>query len=181
MSKSKLFFLGIVLAVLMPVFVSCGGTQTITVNGMPGTVIGDPSNQQIAVIDQTGTAKILLKRKAGYIPYLYATAPGSDVPVPFALDYKTKGTAGNSVALGGAYTLAGIGAIGVLTAATMLALSGDSDGKSNSDMTNTGAVILGVGVAAAGAGYGLYEVSDPKGKKTYNYLQNQTTNNDLVK
>ena len=63
----------------------------------------------------------------------------------------------------------------------MLALSGDSDGKSNSDMTNTGAVILGVGVAAAGAGYGLYEVSDPKGKKTYNYLQNQTTNNDLVK
>lgn len=181
MSKSKLFFLGIVLAVLMPVFVSCGGTQTITVNGMPGTVIGDPSNQQIAVIDQTGMAKISLKRKAGYIPYLYATAPGSDVPVPFALDYKAKGTAGNSMALGTAYTLATLGAGAAIGGLAILLASGESDGKSNSDMTNTGAIVAGAGVAVMGIGYGLYEVSDPSGKKTYNYLPNQTTNNDLVR
>ena len=42
------------------VFSSCSSSQTITVTGIPGTIISNPSNKQLAVIQQSGEAKIKL-------------------------------------------------------------------------------------------------------------------------
>jgi hypothetical protein len=61
--KKHLFiflFMGLFSATLS----SCSSSQTFTVQGIPGTVITNPSNKQLAVIDHSGQAKIKLKRKA---------------------------------------------------------------------------------------------------------------------
>lgn len=80
---------------------SCA-SQKIDVYGVPGTVVTtSDGSTTLAVIDQSGTAKVKLRRKDGYQLFLQAKAPGSDKNVPFALDYldKNRTDLNNSLAI----------------------------------------------------------------------------------
>lgn len=89
MKTSKLSF--VIIAICTIAMTSCvKSTQTFTVQGKPGTSITTPKGEHIAMIDGTGQAKIQLKRKQGYYPYMLAKEPNSTKNVPFALDYKDK-------------------------------------------------------------------------------------------
>ena len=85
----KKTIVGCLLAAIL-LFESCA-SQKINVHGASGTVITTlDGSKTLAVIDQSGTARIKLKRNDGYQPFLQAKAPGSDKYIPFALNYKDK-------------------------------------------------------------------------------------------
>lgn len=166
--KKHLFiflFMGLFSATLS----SCSSSQTFTVQGIPGTVITNPSNKQLAVIDHSGQAKIKLKRKEGYYHYLQAQAPGSYLQVPFALDYKDrKGTIGK----------VGCG-LGLLSSTALIveALT-ISDDKSDKSL---GIVALGTGAMAV-LGYSMALADMPGDEnRVYNYQKKQITNNDIIR
>lgn len=68
--------------------------QKFIVHGEPGTVITSMNGTKtLATIDQSGMAMIKFDsnvRISGYIAFLQAKSPNSDVYVPFALDYKDR-------------------------------------------------------------------------------------------
>lgn len=81
----------IILIAIMVLMTSCY-TQKFYVVGDPGTVIASLNGYYtLATIDQSGEAEIKIKdRKIGYMAFLQAKSPNSDVFVPFALDYKDR-------------------------------------------------------------------------------------------
>lgn len=82
----KIITIFIVAVVLMN---SSCNTQKFYVAGEPGTVITSlGGSETLAIIDQSGVAKIELNRKKGYVAFLQAKAPNSNNFIPFALDYK---------------------------------------------------------------------------------------------
>ncbi len=149
------------------VFSSCSSSQTITVTGIPGTIISNPSNKQLAVIQQSGEAKIKLKRKEGYYHYLQAQAPGSYLQVPFALDYKNHKTTIGWI---------GAGLTGISSAAAIVeAASLDLD--ENSSMIIMGGTAL---AALIGAGMTLADVPGEQ-YNAFKYQKKQITNNDIIR
>ena len=147
------------------VFSSCSSSQTITVTGIPGTIISNPSNKQLAVIQQSGEAKIKLKRKEGYYHYLQAQAPGSYLQVPFALDYKNRKATLGWVGLG-------LGVVGS-AAEIVAACSGGSDFVIP--------LVIGSGSLAV-AGYSMALIEEPGDpKRAYKYQKKQITNNDIIR
>ena len=165
------FILIAIVGVLALSLSSCSSSQTFTVQGTPGTIITNPQNQQLAVIDNSGQAQIKVKRKEGYMHYLQAQAPGSSLPVPFALDYKNNGK--RCITRGTGRTIMFIGAIVELSGALALALGGDA-------ATTSGAVMVGGGAACAGLGFAMGAANNPI-NYDYDYQKTQTTNNDIVK
>lgn len=92
--KHRIFSFAIV-ALFVTLLSSCYGKHKIVVEGMPGTVILGPDNKQLAMIDNKGKVKIKMQSSISeytipiyYVPFLQAKAPGSNVAVPFAIDYK---------------------------------------------------------------------------------------------
>lgn len=162
----KYIFLFFLMSLFAATLSSCSSSQTITVQGIPGTVITNPSNKQLAVIDHSGQAQIKLKRKEGYYHYLQAQAPGSYLQVPFALDYKNrKGTIGK-IGIG----LGLVGSVAeIIEALTM------SDDKSSVG------IIVATGAAAI-LGYSM-ALADMPGEqnRVYNYQKKQITNNDIIR
>lgn len=157
-----------VLVMLTVSFSSCSTSQTFTVQGVPGTVITTPQNQQVAVVDNSGQAKIELKRKGGYLHYLQAQTPGSNLMVPFALNYNDnhsrsiqRGTAQSIMLVGGLVELGGA-----------LALIGGT--------STVSIIMVGGGAAFAGIGFLLGAANNPI-DYDYDYQKEQSTNNDIVK
>ena len=66
---------------------SCNIAQKIVIIGNPGTKIYDTNEKYLTTINNTGTASIKLAREEAYHYFLQAQAPQSDILVPFALDY----------------------------------------------------------------------------------------------
>lgn len=119
---------------------SCN-TQKIIVNGEPGTVITTVDGQTtLAVIDQSGTAEIKMKRKEYYIPFLQAKAPNSNELIPFALDY-------------------------------------ENHNRTTPNWIIGFAILVPVGYL--GPSYIFFNRSDSK--FDYDYLEQQQTNNDLIR
>ena len=156
-------------------------------NGYPGTIIATPEGNALAQIDHTGTTQITMQRSGGYYHYLLAQAPNSDLPVPFALDYKDHNRNGAKYALegfGGTVGFAG----GVATIACLAVAIGSGGLKSGANKEDEkefekyfGLSLAGVGVALAGAGIWAGGNSMSEVKRNYDYLQQQTTNNDIIR
>lgn len=148
-----LFLLGLVVTLLS----SCH-TQTFTVHGQPGTVISY-NGQQLAVIDQSGEAQITAHRtyQGGYQHYYLAQAPGSNVKVPFALDYVDR----NRVPLFNASQWLAFPTLSLSYFIITPALYGVEGLLVGSDYdSNTQRVLL---------------------RQQYDYLKHQSTNNDLIR
>lgn len=150
MNKHFVFFL-FLFWVAMASLTSCQ-TQTFTVYGTPGTVISY-NQKQLAVIDQTGTAQITTRRREGYHHFYQAQAPGSDVKVPFAMDYTDRHWArvANVVYPLAMVSLVGLPFLGTYGLINIHDLPGSWDDYN--------------GVL----------------RQQYNYLKHQSTNNDLIR
>lgn len=171
--KKHSIFLVFLLGVLLPLLSSCSTTQTFTVRGVPGTVISK-DNMQIAVIDQTGQAQIKTDRESGYQQFYLAKAPNSNLQVPFALDYVNHSRENSIYAsrfTGGYFTTAGC--LSIIIGA---AISKDK----HSEKTGLNIILLGVGVGLASIPFYSSYSKDPI-DYNYDYLQLQTTNNDLIR
>lgn len=165
------FILLIIASIFALSLSSCSTSQTFTVQGIPGTVITNPKNQHLAVIDNIGKTEIKLKRKDGYIHFLQAQAPGSSLSVPFALDYKDNGKRCLSRGLG--QTLAFMGGVLALSGSLSMLIGGES-------AMTPGVIMTGAGGALAGLGFALGAANLPI-NYDYDYLKIQTTNSDILK
>lgn len=153
---------------------SCTVTQKITVVGRPGTTIYDPNDKILGTIENTGKTTLEISRNDGYYAFLQAQTPGSNILVPFALDYKD---CHRQLAQGFAtYTglaLVGVGAVFGLAAAIAGATEADDIARDFAFVT--------LGTVGAGVGsmlpWLLRSVPDPD----FNYTDIQKTNEDLIK
>ena len=169
--KQRNIFLTALIVMFALTLTSCSTSQTFTVQGTPGTIITTPQNQQVAVIDNSGTAKVEIKRNMGYLHYLQAQAPGTSVTVPFALDYKNNGS--RAISRGAGQGIISVGAIVALGGGLGLLLGGDA-------AMTPGAIMVGGGAALALSGCALGAANDPI-KYDYDYEKVQSANNDIVK
>ncbi len=153
---------------------SCGPakTLTVTVNGTPGTTIADPDQKQLAVIDDSGQAVVEVNPYK-YYAFLWSKAPGSNVYVPFALDFKNNNKhATNSFCRGFGIALASIGVVLDITG-TVMAICEVPAGVP--------LMLSGLGLSGAGIWMGItaenrLEYADVDG--SFDYLIQQT-NDDL--
>lgn len=78
---------------------SCSTFQKITVLGEPETEIYTPNLEKVGTIKSDGKGEITLPRD-GYYPFLLSCNGGSDIKIPFALDYKNKSYNGTRILCG---------------------------------------------------------------------------------
>lgn len=163
----------IIFTLFLGILSSCKMTQTFTVFGAPGTVIStkgiiNSTQEQLAVIDQTGQAKIALERWGGFDHFLLAQAPGSNVQVPFALDYKN-------------HNRESWGAIGV-TSAGVLEIGGLITAVVGGVTNNKSISLIGVGIVLASLPFwATAKFSMRPNLFNYDYIKVQSTNNDLIR
>lgn len=162
------FLLGVFAVILS----SCNTTQTFTVHGTPGTVISK-GQQQLAVIDQSGQTTITLKSSDGYYHFLNAQAQGTNIPVPFALDYKdhSRSTEANLFTSWN-LILPLIGASGLITGTVIEAKSGGGGSGLTPILIGSAAIVLWVPSLIS-----MLKSDFPD----FDYLNDQFTNNDLIR
>lgn len=174
--KSIKFFSCVFIGLLALMLSSCNTPQNFVVQGQPGTVICSPTNERLAVIDNTGTAQVTLYRKNDYFHYLQAQAPGSNQWVPFALDYKDHNRTRRGVLWGTGMILCS--SVTVSSAATGIAFAATG--------LEAGGILTAAGIGAAGCTIlGLiapkYAFNAGKYGSDYDYLPQQSTNEDLLR
>ncbi|MEE0921154.1 MAG: hypothetical protein U0L47_01515 [Paludibacteraceae bacterium] len=168
-TKLTLLFVGILFALS-----SCNVTQKITVVGRPGTTIYDTNDRMLGTIENTGKTTLEISRNDGYYAFLQAQAPGSNILVPFALDYQDcRRQLGQNIGTYTGFTLAIIGSVCGITAAVASALEADDISRGFAFVT-LGTVGAGVGLMLPCL---LRSVPDPD----FNYTDIQKTNEDLIK
>ncbi len=168
-TKLTLLFVGILFALS-----SCNVTQKITVVGRPGTTIYDTNDRMLGTIENTGKTTLEISRNDGYYAFLQAQAPGSNILVPFALDYKDcRRELGQSIGTYAGATIAIMGSICGLTA-MIAGLQGDDDISSAFAITGLGCIGVGVGTMLPCI---FRSIPDPD----FNYTDTQKTNEDLIK
>lgn len=173
MKKINIFLL-IALGIFLVSLSSCSSSQTFMVQGVPGTVISSPTNQRLAVLDNMGQAQIKTKRKEGYYHYLQAQVPGSNLQVPFALDYKNNSRAAQRGACAfGEYTFM-VASIGCSIGSIACLLAGEE-----------GPIVgylLGGALGSIGVG-GLFSIGNPSDiiNRDYDYQKQQITNSDILR
>lgn len=167
----------LIIASILPMIVaSCSSYTSLMVSGKPGTVIQDGDGKILGTIDQTNEVEVQLDRNS-YYAYLLSVSPGSEKPVPFALEYDTnmgkyrRAQAGNVIGVG----LAGAG-LGLMLPGTILMCV---------DALLAGGILLGSGaglgiISALGLGLPCsYSLSCDDVEHCYRYLSYQTTNEDM--
>lgn len=175
----KSFFNIIIFFFTSITLLSCASSQTFYVNGTPGTIITTPTNERIAQIDNSGQAKITLKRNLGYFPFLEAQTPYSNIKVPFALDYKNKNrNVPKYILLGTGCSIAFLGLVTTLSGGLGYLLEGAYAG----DVAyGWDAMMLMGGITTLfGAGLGIWGGSMEQLDRNYDYLENQSINNDII-
>ena len=177
MKKSNIL-LFITLGIFLLTLSSCSSSQTFMVQGEPGTIITNPQNQQIAIIDNSGKVSLKMKRKYGYTHYLQSKAPDSNIFVPFALDYSNHSRAFSRdfEIYGGSFIL-GAGALACIVAGAM-ALGGDFSEAGGPTFLGSGlgAMLIG-GIICTDGAFKDADAID----YDYDYLKKQKTNNDIIK
>lgn len=175
----KSFFNIIIFFFISITLFSCASSQTFYVNGTPGTIITTPSNERIAQIDNSGQAKITFKRKLGYLPFLEAQSPYSNIKVPFALDYKNKNrNVPRYILLGSGYSLVFVGLVTTLTGGLGHLLEGASAGDVVYGFESM--MLMGGLTTLFGSGLGMWGGSMEQLDRNYDYLENQSINNDII-
>lgn len=166
-------------ALLCIVAYSCKTTQKMSINTTPGTEIYTPMLDRIAVADNSGVAHVVLPSD-GYYAYLLSKPSGSDLLVPFALDYKkNKYTATKILGYaGGVISYAGF----------MAAIFGGVDVASTDSgeepmFGGTPLLVGGLGMLAAGGsmlGVSLGRMSQTCNDYQFEYLGDQKANQDMT-
>lgn len=151
-------------------------------NGYPGTIIATPEGNALAQIDHTGTTQITIQRSGGYYHYLLAQAPNSDLPVPFALDYKDHNRNGAKYALEGFGGTVGIaGGASVLFGLVGAIIKTKDEGDDANTKFLGGLALAGIGAGLVGGGIYLCGENMEQKERNYDYLNQQTTNNDIIR
>lgn len=157
------------------ILASCSTSQKVTVSGISGTEIYIPGETSpIGKIPRSGQVQIELKDKT-YHPFLLSKSYGSDIYVPFALDYKHKNVAGVKFLNTFGWVLASAGLAAEIPG-IIIALADDED--------PLGPILYGGGVGLLGMGAALGAPAEGKlDQETYRYevqyLNKQHTNGDI--
>lgn len=164
----------VALLILLIVVSSCSSTQKFTVNGTPGTKIYTPKKECIGTIPSDGKLKMELPSD-GYYAYMLSNTNGSDLFVPFALDYKKCNREGVKTmkALGVPIYYSG------LITSTVGFIVWAANGS------EAAGAIASVGAAAAGVGGALGIPAAQRMEQTsydwnFKYLGSQSTNEDMA-
>lgn len=149
-------------------FVSCTSVRKVKIVGEPGTIIEVPSQNDTYRIDDKGEVVVSLSEDY-YHAYLLSTAPGSNLKVPFALNYRKN----NSVYW---KTPVGCGFLGIYFMGMIYGTIGL--------IVDAGTDFVGVSFAAAGIGGlcslpGMIDIGDHDIQHKYKYLKEHKTNDDL--
>ncbi len=166
--KNNKYFMAVVAAVAM--MSSCSSYKKIKIEGIPGTVISVPNEDKSYTIDASGKTTVKLEDDK-YYAFLLSQAPGCDVAVPFALNYKKNNTVYLIQPL--AYGFMGIGIGSSLTSISALLLAGTAA----EDIVGV-TMLLGLGATLAGFPF-LLKSEDNDVNHKYKYLKRHTTNDDL--
>ena len=164
MKKTIIF---VFLFVCVFAFISCTSVRKVKIVGEPGTIIEVPSQNDTYRIDDKGEVVVSLNEDY-YHAYLLSTAPGSDLKVPFALNYKKNNNIYWKEPLG--YGLMGLYFDGLIFLTVGFLVDA--------------AELVVVGCAAAGIG-GLGslplvpDLEDHDIQHKYKYLKKHKTNDDL--
>lgn len=157
-----------ILVLIMIVFSSCSTTEKFQVAGTPSTEIYTPSYQKVGTIGADGKANIELTSDA-YYAYLLSKAPGTEIYIPFALDYDKKNRVGLQLveAAGCVMTLGGL----------VIAITG-------SCTLEDGPALLAFGGTATVAGIAMWagahkKLSQKAYKHKFKYVENQQINDDI--
>ena len=145
------------------VFTSCSTKQSIIVSGIPGTVIQTQNHDDIAIIDDSGHATITMDKYPYHVDlFLLAKAPDSDVSVPFALDYKDINRDNSTLLL--------CGGLALMATSPIFMLSGSTAGGIVGSLEFIAGIVCSMqAIMITTIGY-----------DDFDYLKNQTTNNDLI-
>lgn len=163
--KNIIYFMAVVAAVAM--MSSCSSYKKIKIEGTPGTVISVPNEDKSYTIDASGKTTVKLEDDK-YYAFLLSQAPGCDVAVPFALNYKKNNTV---------YFMQPIACeiIGLSFGASIFTIMTSLGGASDLAAIG-GAVALG----SALAGLPLWGITNTHNvQHKYKYLKRHTTNDDL--
>lgn len=155
--------------------VSCHTTEKFTVNATPGTEIYAPYNlsQPIGMVPQSGKLKVELSSDI-YCGYMFSREPGSELKVPFGVDYKNASRAGTKASFWTGLTLSGVGAGACLVGAIAMAAAGSQD---DDDSTTSLAIACGVGGGVALVGLPMILATEQRMKQlAYNYSFSYTKN-----
>ena len=169
----KKTYISLLLGIFCCILSGCTSSQNLTVKGMPGTTIYTPNMEKVGVVENNGKAKITLPRD-GYYAYLLSQRNGSDLLIPFALDYKHKSYAGTNALCGLGYFIGGLGAACVGTGIAAY-IGGTND--TGSTFCGAGAAALLVGVLIAGPADS--RLSQTQYDHKFKYLPWQITNEDM--
>ena len=155
---------------------SCTTSQTLTIEGLPGTEILTPGLKNLGTIGNNHKAKITIPSD-DYYAFLLARSNGSKELVPFALDYRNKKYRGTRAqgAIGMGLGIAGL--VPMLTGTLMLCV--------DEDVEEAGLSMLlgGVGATVAGLAIGgpaFARLDQTQYQYQYKYLSSQSTNEDFT-
>ncbi|MGN1157522.1 MAG: hypothetical protein ACI4TK_15200, partial [Agathobacter sp.] len=169
----KKTYISLLLGIFCCILSGCTSSQKLTVKGMPGTTIYTPNMKKVGVVENNGKAKITLPRD-GYYAYLLSQRNGSDLLIPFALDYTHKSYAGTFTLKNLMYFTAGLGVLASATGAIALA-GGDED-------IGTAFLVGGIGTTLISAAVGIpvdCRSSQSQYDHKFKYLPWQITNEDM--
>lgn len=156
-------------SIVVLAFSSCHTTEKFYINGPAGTEIYNPVRQKIATIQSDGRTKIALSSDICY-SYMLAKNPGSDLYVPFALDYKNKSYLGSRTL---AWTSGVVSIAGSVTCTILALTAGEEDCP---EVGYAGAAAL---IGAFGGLSASMRANQTSHEWNYTYLKQQHTNNDL--
>ena len=154
---------------------SCSTSQTLTIEGLPGTEILTPGLKNLGTIGSNHKAEITIPSD-DYYAFLLARGNGSKELVPFALDYRNKKYRGTNIQHGVGLGLAVVGLAGLLPATIMLAVDSEND--------VSGYIYAGAaGTAGIGCAIGMpanFRLQQTQYQYQYKYLSSQSTNEDFT-
>lgn len=171
-------YIFLLFALTMMVLSSCITSRTFTVNAKPGTEIfysQKDGGGKLAEADNTGKAKVSISDEF-YCSFLFSKEPGSDLYVPFAIDYQQNN-----------YTLAKFGKYASMVSAFAGAgcfVVGIGGATLEGDPSMAGIGLIGAAFCLGGCIAGKLIDGDYLHQTaqlySYRYLDHQTTNQDFT-
>ncbi|MBQ8227186.1 MAG: hypothetical protein IJZ92_07120 [Bacteroidaceae bacterium] len=154
---------------------SCTTSQTMTIEGQPGTEILTPGLKNLGTIGNNRKVNIKIPSD-DYYAFLLARSNGSKELVPFALDYRNKKYSGTKTQHAVGIGLAVAGLTGLIPGFAMIAADSESEVG--------GYIIAGsFGTAGIGCAIGMpayFRLQQTQYQYQYKYLSHQSTNEDFT-
>lgn len=166
----KNLYVLVFLAACVLTVASCSTTTKITIEGEPGTEIYKNFSEKIGTIDNSGQLQINWPDDE-YIACMLSKAPGTDMKIPFALNYTHRNMLWYNTAK---YTVSTvlIGGTGTTVIGTIVLLAGGPG-----SIAAVGGIVTLVSIAGLPILFMGYQDAY---EYQYKYLSTQKTNADLV-